>query len=90
MFEGAHVRATSVDPRDIGQEIDPLAYRVYFYDAAGASDEWRLTETASVVECLEWIDARRADRTFVLYAELWLPNSARTLIHLHGDDPNAR
>lgn len=83
------MRATGVDPRNISHERDPVAFRVYFHDASGASDEWRLTETTSVIECLEWADAQRAGRTFVLYAEVPEPNTHGLLVHLHGVDPNA-
>ena len=49
----------SVDPRDMGREIDPLAYRVHFWEAKNfshdgiestswTSDEYEMTETSDL------------------------------------------
>ncbi|OJX77112.1 hypothetical protein [uncultured Leifsonia sp.] len=82
------VQASTVDPRTISLELEPDAYRVYFHDADGASDEWRLTEAASVVECLEWADRHADDRTYVLYVEIPRAGGERLLARLSGTDPN--
>lgn len=84
------MQTTPVDPRDIGYEVDPLAYRVYFHDADGAADEWRLTETASVNECIAWAERHAGNRTYVLYVELPKSGSERFLVPLDGHDPNAQ
>lgn len=82
------MQASTVDPRTISAELEPDAYRVYFHDADGGSDEWRLTEAASVVECLEWSDRHADDRTYVLYVEIPRTGGERLLARLSGTDPN--
>lgn len=36
-----------VDPRDVGWDVDDPPYRVYFFDAGGASDHYRITAGTS-------------------------------------------
>jgi len=74
-----------VDPRDQTWEVSHPSYRVHFHDAAGASDEYEVTG-ANVAEVLAWAEARRGDRTFVLYA--CVPHEGLGLLRLEGSDPN--
>jgi hypothetical protein len=76
-----------VDPRDQTWEIKHPKYRVYFHDSKGASDEYEV-EGADVAEVLAWVDTRRGNRTFVLYA--CVPRDGLGLLRLHGSDPNDR
>lgn len=82
-----HMKSTGIDPRDAEWEIPNPSYRVYFHDAKGASDEYEI-EGADVTEVLAWAEARRDDRTFVLYA--CAPRGGLGLLRLHGREPNAR
>ena len=55
------MRIHGVDPRDSRWERHHSAYRVYFWDDAGSSDEYEIAD-ADVPEVLAW-----AHRTYVLW-----------------------
>jgi hypothetical protein len=79
------VRAEPIDPRDTRWERDEVAYRVYFWRGAGASDEWRVTE-ADVSEVLEWAREKAQDR----YITMWVEHTAHGdlgMIRLEGWEP---
>lgn len=78
--------ARRVDPRDQAWKVDTPEYRVYFHDAAGASDEHAITG-ADVAEVLHWAEAHRAGRTFVVYA--CVPHNGLGLIRLADSAPRA-
>jgi hypothetical protein len=79
------VHVAHIDPRDQGWEDPQPAYRVYFHDAHGASDEYEVTG-ADVQSVLEWADAEKGDRTYVLYARAVVDGIG--LLRLQGQDPN--
>lgn len=74
-----------VDPRDTRWERCAPAYRVYFWDGRGASDEYEVTD-ADVPEVLAWAEAeaRRTDRTYVLWLRHDDRNDGAGLIRLAG------
>jgi hypothetical protein len=74
-----------IDPRDQSWEDPQPAYRVYFHDAQGASDEYEVSG-ADVQGVLEWADAERGDRTYVLYVCATINGIG--LLRLQGQDPN--
>lgn len=75
-----------VDPRDQTWELDRAAYRVYFHDPDGTSEEFGVTG-ADADEVLAWAEAGRGPRTFVLYA--CVPGDhGLGLVRLAGRDPN--
>ncbi len=73
-----------VDPRDAEWEIKQPKYRVHFHDPKGAADEYEI-DGADVADVLAWVELRRGDRTFVLYA--CVPHERLGLIRLLGHDP---
>jgi hypothetical protein len=77
----------SVDPRDQEWEVKDPKYRVYYFDAKGASDEYEVTG-ADVSEVLDWAERQRGDRTFAIYA--CVPQDGLGLLRLRGRDPNER
>ena len=79
------VHVAHIDPRDAGWEDPQPAYRVYFHDARGASDEYEVTG-ADLQSVLEWADAEKGDRTYVLYACALVDGIG--LLRLQGQDPN--
>lgn len=76
-----------VDPRDAEWEIPDPKYRVYFHDAKGAFDEYEVT-AANVAEVMSWAEARKGDRTFLLYA--CVPHNGLGLLRLAGHHPTGR
>jgi hypothetical protein len=86
------MKSARVDPRDVWFEVDPAAFRVYFWNpptssrAGWLSDEWRLDETRDVAEVLAWANETSSGRLFVLYAEQ-LEKGHVTLVRLAGEDP---
>lgn len=75
----------NVDPRDQTWEVGEPSYRVYFHDAAGASDEHELSG-ADVAEVIAWAERQRGERTYVLYA--CVAHDGLGLVRLAGSDPN--
>lgn len=63
-----------IDPRDGVSEIDFPAYRVYFFDSDGATEEWQLVEARDVSEVIVWADSQQ--RTYKLYVEWPLATGA--------------
>lgn len=79
------ITARAVDPRDqTWEEWDP-AYRVYFWDARAACEEWELTGR-DASEALTWAQDSADGRTFTLYAVVNAP-SGLGLVRLAGTDP---
>lgn len=60
------VSATPVDPRDQTWESESARYRVYFYDADGASDEWELSDV-DAPEAFMWAQHTCAGRRYNVY-----------------------
>jgi hypothetical protein len=79
------VHVALIDPRDQSCEVPQPAYRVYFHDARGASFEYEVSG-AEVKNVLEWADAEKGDRTYVLYA--CATTNGLGLLRLQGHDPN--
>jgi hypothetical protein len=79
------VKVRPVDPRDQEWGLERPDYRVYFYDSRGKSSEYEVSE-ADVIEILEWADAQKGDRTYVLYVVV--PGDGPGLVRLVGEDPN--
>ena len=77
------VRATPVDPRDTGWEVDRPAYRVYFWQP-GITDEWELEDT-DVDEVLRWAADNAAGRQYAVYACV-SDTEGHGLIRLLGSD----
>jgi hypothetical protein len=82
------VNVTGIDPRDERWGVDTPAYRVYFHDARGTSDEYELTG-ADVTEVLAWAETERRGRTYVAYV-CTTGRDGLGLIRLAGADPNDR
>ena len=76
---------SSVDLRDQTWEVTHPSYRLYFHDANGATEELEITG-ADVSEILEWAEAERRGRTYVLY--VCAPPNGLGLVRLQGSDPN--
>ena len=81
------MRAEPVDPRDIAWERDEVAYRVYFWRGAGASDEWRVTE-ADVTEVLDWARKEAQGRYITMWVE-HTHNGDLGMIRLKGWEPTS-
>jgi len=79
------VNVRSVDPRDVGWEIDRPSYRVHFHDPTGTSYEYEVSD-ADAIEVLDWAETRRAGRTYALY--VCVPCGDLGLVRLLGTDPN--
>lgn len=79
---GMHV--SPVDPRDQDWEDSQPRYRVYFHEPNGTSEEYEVSG-ANVVEVLDWADANRGDRSYVLYA--CILSNGLGLVRLAGQDP---
>lgn len=75
-----------VSPMDQAWEADRPAYRVYFFDALNASDEWELTG-CDVGDALKWISDEANGRGHVLYAVAVTADGVG-LVRLAGSDPN--
>jgi hypothetical protein len=80
------VDVIGVDPRDETWGVDQPAYRVYFHDERGASDEYEV-RGADVEAVIAWAEAHRDRRTYVLYA--CAPLDGVGLLRLAGRDPYA-
>ena len=74
-----------VDPRDQTWEVGRPSYRVYFHDAAGASDEHEVSG-ADVAVVIDWAELKKGERTYVLYA--CVAHDGLGLVRLAGSDPN--
>ena len=74
------------DPRDQTWEFGKPTYRVYFHDAARASDEYEVAG-ADVAEVIDWAESHKGSGTYVLYA--CVPRDGLGLVRLAGVDPNA-
>lgn len=74
------MQASQIDPRTATSELDDPAYRVYFVDSTGATDEWRLEGAPSVEDVIGW--ARSDGRKFTVFAE-WPRPSGPGLIRLY-------
>lgn len=74
-----------VNPRDQTWEVAAPAYRVYFHETDGSSDEHELTGS-DVGEVLAWADARSAGRSYVIHA--CVDRDGLGLVRLAGHDPN--
>lgn len=79
--------ARQIDPRDTSWEESEPAYRVYFNESDGSSEEWRITGVDSVNEVTEWADQQTHGRTYILYVEVRQDGTG--LVRLSGFDPNA-
>lgn len=79
--------ATAIDPRDTTWLENEPAYRVYFFDNSGASEEWRLADVHSVNTVMEWAESNSLGRDFVIYVEVRTLQGAG-LVRLEGWDPN--
>ena len=73
------------DPAPVAAE-DP-AYRVVFWAATGAAEEYRVTHAASVHEALSWAELKSQGRRFGLYAETG-PTGEPQLLRLSGRAPS--
>lgn len=78
--------ARLVNPMDQMWEVDHPAYRVYFFDALNASDEWELTG-CDVDEALEWVGNEAHGRRHVMYV-VAVTAEGLGLLRLAGSDPN--
>jgi hypothetical protein len=63
------IKAVQVDPRYTSELNDAPTYRVDFWDASQASDEWRLEDALDVHEVQSWCEEHRHGRYYVLYVE---------------------
>ena len=85
------MKAQGIDPRDVKWESDNPTYRVYFWSHPdNASDEWRLTEAASMWEVIAWAEQRvGAQRSFQVFVETIDQLRGTGLVRLMGSDPTA-
>lgn len=79
------VHVARIDPRDQTWEDSQPTYRVHFHNAAGSSDEYQVSGV-DVQDVLDWAEAERGDRKYVLYA--CAPIDGIGLLRLRGHDPN--
>jgi hypothetical protein len=80
------MKAAQVDPRyTTGLENSPR-YRVDFWDAADASDEWRIEGALDVHEAQMWCEEHRRGRDYVLYVE-YRHGTDYGMARLFGLDP---
>lgn len=82
MTDTGHV-VSHVDPTDILREVEYPAYRVYFVEPSGATDEWRLEDCRRVDDALTW--ARADGRPFDFYAEYPTPGGLGLVQLIHTD-----
>ena len=75
-----------VDPRDQTWEDASPRYRVYFVEGS-ASDEYEIRGAPDVGSVIDWADADRAARPYVLYARVDRGDGLG-LLRLAGSDPN--
>jgi hypothetical protein len=76
-----------VDPRDASWEEEQPTYRVYFWEADGASSEHELVGATDVTEVLGWADENRGTRTYTAYLVGRDGGGQLGLARLHGADP---
>ena len=81
------IHATAIDPTDASWLDNSPTYRVYFFDSAGAADEWRLSCAGSVDEVITWANDTAGGRLFVMYVE-YRTERGIGIIRLSGRDPN--
>lgn len=81
------MHARHVDPRDQTSEDLAPAYRVFFWDEAGASSEFELTNT-DLDEVLAWIEEFSSGRSHSLWITARLEGHTH-VARLRGIDPDA-
>lgn len=83
------VEAYLIDPRDVREEIDTPAYRVYFWKRdASRCVEYRIDPGCDVHEVLAWAASREGDDMVpVVYAETDSCDTGRRLLRLKGRQP---
>jgi hypothetical protein len=79
-----------VEPGAVAAAVEEPAYRVVFWTATGAAEEYRVIRAASVHEVLSWAELKSQGRTFGLYVEAGRTIEDRHLVKLSGRDPNKR
>lgn len=79
------IAAHPIDPRDQTWEVDEPTYRVCFWSAEMASDEWELLG-GDVDEALQWAHDSADGRTFTLHSVVKSPGEVG-LLRLLGTDP---
>jgi len=78
------------DRRVIATTVEEPAYWVVFWNATGATEEYRVTRASSVHEVLSWAELKSQGRTFGLYVEAGGTAEDRHLTRLSGRDPNEK
>jgi hypothetical protein len=82
-----HIHAQPTHGSGGAASTERPAYRVNFYDSAGASDEYEVTG-ADVDEVLDWANAHADGRMYVAYALVLLAGERPGLVRLVRCDPN--
>jgi hypothetical protein len=76
-----------VDPRTTQWEVHRPIYRVYFWAASNASDEYELRGAANFNDVIAWANANRGDRTYTAYAVVPASDGSLGLVRVYGTDP---
>lgn len=83
----SELTAGSVDPRYANQEVGSPVYRVDFWDAENASDEWLIQGAESYAEVQGWAEDHAGQRSFVIYVQAAADST--TILRLHGTEPGS-
>ncbi|MFT3876150.1 MAG: hypothetical protein QM708_07000 [Propioniciclava sp.] len=70
MEESPALSAARVDPRDVNWEDLHPVFRVYFTEADGSTDEWRISQAGSVEKVLTWAERESDARAQTIYVEV--------------------
>ncbi|WP_159612864.1 hypothetical protein [Glutamicibacter sp. JC586] len=82
--------ASNVDPRYADEQDLSPTYRVDFWSADGASEEWRLVDVKDVHEVFEWVSSNSRGReasVCVEYSNLIGGQGNTALLRLSGPAP---
>lgn len=80
------VKSRIVDPRYVNRVDREPSYRVDYWTADSAAEEWQLTEVADVAEVVAWAEEQADGRVFVVYAE-FIHEGGHGMIRLLGQEP---
>ncbi|MDR0365768.1 MAG: hypothetical protein LBH68_02915 [Bifidobacteriaceae bacterium] len=85
------LESSPVDPRDVTEEDDFPAYRVYFWSPDGlVCEEHRIEPGIEVSDVLAWAESRSRGRVPVVYVETDAGQAnGRRLLRLQGSRPES-
>ena len=86
--KGVSVEARLIDPRDVNEEEDTPAYRVYFWsEDAAYSEEYRIAPGVDVEDVLAWATSQDNGLIPIIYAETATAFEGLRLLRLSGWPP---